>query len=106
VVEGGVDHPPGDAVGAADQFDDDVDLGICGHRRGILVPAHRRQIDPAITAPITGGNRGDDDPAASPLGQEIRLPVEQLHDTGTDRPQARDSDLQRRFHNDDGSLRM
>jgi len=106
MVESGVDHSPGDAVGAADQLDDDVDLGICRHRRCILIPAHRRQIHPAIAAPIAGGNRSDDDPAARPLSQKLSLPVEQLQSTGANRPQARDSDLQRRFHNDDGSLRM
>ena len=78
VVEGGFDHPPGDAVGTADQLDDDVDFGIGRHRRRILVPAHRGQIDPAIAAAIAGGDRSDNDPAAGPLRQQIGLPVEQL----------------------------
>src|SRR6516225_1888529 len=104
MVECGIDHLPGDAVGAADQLDDDVDLGIGCHRRRIFVPAHRRQIDPAIAAPIAGGNRDDDEPASSPLSQEVSLPVEQLRGAGADRPQARDGDLQRRFHDGDGSL--
>ena len=78
VVEGSIDHAPGDAVGATDQLDNDVDLGIGGHRRRVLVPAHRGQIDAAVAAPIAGGNRRDNDPAAGPLSQQIGLPVEQL----------------------------
>ena len=78
VVERGVEHAPGDAVGAADQLDDDVDLGIGRHRRRVLVPAHRRQIDAAIAAAVAGRDRGDNDPAAGALRQQIGLPVQQL----------------------------
>jgi len=83
-----------------------VDIRIGCHRGRIFVPAHRRQIDPAIAAPIAGGHRDDDDPASSSLGEEVSLPVEQLQGAGADRPQARDGDLQRGFHNGDGSLRI
>ena len=106
IVESGVDHSPGNAVGAADQLDDDIDLRIRRHRGRVLVPAHGRQIHPPVATAVASGNRGDDNSAAGPLSQELSLPVEQLQSTGSDRPQARDGDLQRRFHNDDGSLRM
>jgi hypothetical protein len=72
--------------------------GIGGHRRRILVPTHRGQIDAAITAAVACGNRGDDDPAAGTLGQEVGLPVQQLQDAGTDGTETSDGDLQRRFH--------
>ena len=78
VVECYIDHAPGDAVGTTDQLDNDIDLRIGCHRRRVLVPAHRGQIDSAIAAPIAGGDRRDNDPAASPLSEQIGLPVEQL----------------------------
>ena len=64
MVERGVEHLAGDAVGAADQLDDDVDLRIGRHRRGILVPAHRRQVGAAIAPPIACRHRDNDDAAA------------------------------------------
>jgi hypothetical protein len=105
VFEGGVDHLLRYAVGAADQLDDDVDLGIGGHRRRILVPAHRREVDAAIAAAVASGDRNDDHPATGALRQEIGLPVEQLQGAGADRAETRDGNLQRRFHDNDGSLR-
>ena len=101
MVERGVEHLPGDAVGAADQLDDDVDLGIGRHRRGVLVPAHRRQIDAAIAPAIARRDRGDDDAAAGALSQQFGLPVQQLQDAGPDSAETGDGDLERRFHDGD-----
>ena len=78
VVEGSVEHLPCDAVGAADQLDDDVDLGIGRHRRGVLVPAHRREVGAAIAPAIACRHRGDDDAAGGALSQQVGLPVKQL----------------------------
>src|SRR5207253_2910189 len=85
--------------------DDDVDLGVGRHRCRILVPTHRREIDPAIAAAVAGGDRGDNHSAAGALRQKIGLSVEQLQGAGADRAETRDSDLQWRLHEDDGNLR-
>ena len=98
VIERGIDDLPGNPVGAADQFDDDVDFGIGRHRRRVLVPAHRRQFDAAVAAPVTGGNRGHDDAAAAAFGQQFRLVLQQFESAGTNRAETRDGDLQRRLH--------
>jgi len=42
-------------------FDNDIDVGVGRHRRGVLVPPHRRQIDAAVVPPIAGRDSGDDD---------------------------------------------
>jgi len=76
MVERGIDHAPGDALGAADQLDDDVDLGIGCHRRRILVPAHHGQLDTAIVPAIAGGYCSDNNPAPGALRQHLGLPVE------------------------------
>ena len=78
MTESGVEHLAGDAVGAADQLDDDVDLGIGRHRRGVLVPAHRREVGAAIAPAIACRHRGDDDAAGGALSQQVGLPVKQL----------------------------
>ena len=58
MIERGLDHPPGNPVGPADQFDDDLDFGIGGHRRRVLVPAHGGQLDAPVAAPVAGRNGG------------------------------------------------
>jgi hypothetical protein len=98
VIESGVEHLAGDAVGAADQLDEGIDLGIGRHRRGILVPAYCRQIGAAITPPIACRHRRDDDAAARSLSQQIGLPVQQLEDAGPNGAETGDGDLERRFH--------
>ena len=98
VLERGLEQLAGDAVGAADQLDDDVDLGIGRHRRGILVPAHRREIDAAVAPPVARRYRGDDDAAAGALRQQIGLPVQQLQNAGANGAETGDGDLERRFH--------
>src|SRR5215472_11311348 len=101
VNDRGFDDLAGDPVSAADQLDDDIDLGIGGHRHRVLVPAHRRQISATITAAVTRRYRDDDEPAAGTLGQQLGLAIEQLQDAGADCAETSDSELQRRFHNDD-----
>jgi len=105
-VECHLDHAPGNTVGTADQLDNDIDLRIGCHGRRVLVPADRGQIDSTIAAPIAGGDRRDNDPAASTLSQQIGLAVEQLQGSCTDRTETRDGDLQRRFHDSEGKLRI
>src|SRR5216683_4912985 len=93
MVERRVDHIPRDAISAPDQLDNDVNLGIGRHRAGVLVPAHRREIDPAIATPVTRGDRSDDEPAAGALCQEIGLPVEQLQGASSHSAESRDGNL-------------
>ena len=98
MVERGVENLTGDAVGAADQLDDDVNLGIGRHRRGILVPAHRREVRAAIAPAIACRDRSDDDAAAGAVSQQVGLPVQQLEDAGANSAETGDGDLERRFH--------
>ncbi len=93
VGERGVDDARGDPLGAADQLDDDVDFGIGRHRRRILVPAHRRQFDTAVAAPVARRHRGDDEPAPAALGQQLGLVLKQSEGAGTDGAEPRDGDL-------------
>ena len=90
-------------LGAADQLDDDVDLGIGGHRRRVLVPAHRRQIDAAVAPAVARRDRGDDDAAAGALRQQLGLPVQQLQGAGADRAEPGDGNFQRQASRDDAS---
>ena len=80
MVERGVENLTGDAVGAADQLDDHVNLGIGRHRRGIFIPAHRREVRAAIAPAIARRDRSDDDAAAGAVSQQVGLPVQQLED--------------------------
>ena len=98
VIEGDVDHLTGNTVGAADQLDDDVDLGIGRHRGGVLVPAHRRQVGPAVAPPVASRHRGDEHATTGSLTQQIGLPVQQLQDAGPNSAETGDGDLERRFH--------
>ena len=54
VGQRGLDDVERDPLGAADQLDDDVDVGVGRHRGGVLVPAHRRQVDAAVAPPVAG----------------------------------------------------
>ena len=91
--ESGFDNARGNAVGAADQLDDDVDLGIGGHCRGIFIPAHRRQLDTAVAAPVSGRYRRHDKASAAALGQHFGLVLKQFQRAGTHGAEPGNGDL-------------
>ena len=94
----GLDDIERDPVGAADQLDDGVDFRIGGHRGGVLVPAHRRQIDAAVAPPVASRGGGDDDAAAGAQADRFGLPFEQLDGRGADRAEPGNGDLQGWLH--------
>ncbi len=96
--ERGLDDIERDPVGAADQLDDRVDFRIGGHRGGVLVPAHRRQIDAAIAPPVARRDRDNDDAAAGAQADRFGLAFEQLDGRGADRAEPGDGDPQGWLH--------
>ena len=76
--ERGLDDIERDPIGAADQLDDGIDFRVGGHRGGVLVPAHRRQIDAAVAPPVARRDRDDDDAAAGAQTDRFGLALEQL----------------------------
>jgi len=106
VFEGGVDHLLRYAVGAR--------RSVRRRRRSrdrrhiAAASSYQRTAERSIPRSrrrVASGDRNDDHPATGALRQEIGLPVEQLQGAGADRAETRDSNLQRRFHDNDGSLR-
>jgi hypothetical protein len=89
------------AISAADQLDNDIDLGVRRHRDRVLVPAHGRQIDAAVAASIARGYRCDNNSPARTLGKQISLAIEQLQHPGSDGAETGYGDPQRRFHDSD-----
>jgi len=98
VLERCIEHSTGNTLRAADQFDDNVNLGIGGHRNGIFVPPHGREIDTAIAPPIARRYRNNNNPSPGAPSDDIGLPVQQLQHTRPNRTETRDGDLQRRLH--------
>ena len=94
----GLDDIERDPVGAADQLDDRIDFRIGGHRGGVLVPAHRRQIDAAVAPPVARRGRDDDDAAAGAQTDRFGLPLEKLDGRGADRAEPGNGDLQGWLH--------
>src|SRR5947208_1681271 len=105
MLERAVDDVERDALGAADQLDDDIDLRIGGHRRRILVPASGRQIDAAVAPPVARRYRGDDDAASGAGRQELRLARQQLEGASTDRAEPSHGNFQGRLH-ENGPIRV
>ena len=94
----GLDDIERDPVGAADQLDDGVDFRVGGHRGGVLVPAHRRQIDAAVAPPVASRDRDDDDAAAGAQSDRFGLAFEKLDGGGADRAEPGNGDLQGWLH--------
>jgi hypothetical protein len=82
-------------AGPADQFNDDIDLRHGRQGERIVMPAISGEIDAAVAAALAGRDGDDlDRPSAAP--REICvMRLQQLHHTGADGAQARDSNAQR-----------
>src|SRR5215472_6180638 len=79
---------------------------LVGHQRLVgcdhVLAVSYRSFDDFAGDPVSAADQLDDDkPAAGTLGQQLGLAIEQLQDAGADCAETSDSELQRRFHNDD-----
>jgi hypothetical protein len=98
-----LDDRLGHALGAADQLQHHVYLGIGRHGHRVVEPARPREIDRPGLAALAGRDRRDHDlPAAARRDQRAVL-LDQPHGLGADGAQARDRDLERFAH--EASLR-
>ncbi len=78
------------ALRAADQLDEEVDVGRAGQLDRIVEPGGDRGGRRPGLAAAKGAHAGDGDPR--PAGREVRPLGDQLHEARADRPQARDAD--------------
>ena len=68
-LERGLDRGARRPLVAADQFDEDVDVGLLGELHRIVEPLGRGQVDAAVLARSARRNGGDDDRPAALAGQ-------------------------------------
>src|SRR5216683_512453 len=72
------------AISAADQLDDDVDVGIRGHRHGVGEPARAGELDAAVTPAVARRDGGESDLAPAALRDEAGVLAKQVDDAGAD----------------------
>ena len=87
-----------DAVGAADQFDQDVDFGGGGHRRRIFEEARAAEIEPALT-PMAHAIGRKNALSAHARGESAALPLQKLNEAASDHAEAGYAQAQRLCHN-------
>src|SRR6185369_4396242 len=90
--DGRLDQCLGRPLGAADQLDDDIDLGVTGEIEAVLDPVETGEIDATILAAITRRDGRDLDRSWAMLLQNIAVFLQQANNTGTDGPQTGDTD--------------
>ena len=96
--ERGFHQGAGGAVGAADQFQHHVHVGVGGQRHRILVPAQAGDGHLAFLGAVAGGHGGDGDGAAGAGGDQVGIVAQQLQHAGADGAQAGDGDGERAGH--------
>ncbi len=79
---------------AADQLDEDVDIGDLRHLHGVVEPLCRAKIDAAVALWIAGRNGGDDDLAPALARQFGRLVAQHARHRRADGPETGDSHTQ------------
>ena len=89
-------HGARDPVLAADQFEDDVDIGLDRHRGRVVVPGALRKIDAAVPAPVPRGYRDHVDRASAPRRDEIAARLQDTDRRRADRAEAGDGNPHRR----------
>ncbi len=85
-------------AGAADQFDEHVDIGRAGERRRIGKPFHIFQIDAAVFAARARADRDDLDAASATRGERLLLARDLGDQGGADRAQSGDAHFERLDH--------
>ncbi len=85
-------------IGAADQFDEKVDV-IGGRERGRIVEKrHAAEVDATVAGAVARGDRRHDDLAAGAAGKRRLSPLQQPHKACANDAEAGDSDAQRFRH--------
>ena len=90
-----LDRALGRIAGAADQFDEHVDVGRARQRHRIGEPFHLLEIDAAILGPRARADRDDLDRAPATRGERLALARHLGDQGGADRAQSGDTDFQR-----------
>src|SRR5258708_27356415 len=98
MLERGLDDAAGAAFGAADQRDDEADLGVGRHRGGMVKPAGGGDIDAAFPAVIARRHGGDDETASAARGEEVAVLLQQANDAGAHRAEPGYGKSEGRFH--------
>ena len=91
-LEGGFDGELGRAIGAADQFDEHVHIGVFGKGRGVIEPGVAVGVDRAVAALRAGAHTRNLDPSRQP---QAVLALHQLDQPGADMAQACNPNSQR-----------
>ena len=91
-LEGGFDGELGGAIGAADQFDEDVHIGVFGEGRGIIEPGVAVGTDRAVATLRAGAHTCNLDPSRQP---QAVLALHQLDQPGADMPKPCNPNSQR-----------
>ena len=82
----------------ADQFDEEIDLGVARQRHGIVEPAAAGEIGIAFLVAVAGGDGDHVDSASAAARQRIAPLGEKPHCRRPHRPQSGQTDFQRRTH--------
>ena len=78
-------------VGAADQLDHELDLGVGGERLRVVVPAQPVERDAALALPVARRDRDHPQLAAGALGDQRAVLLEQPQHRAADRAEAGDA---------------
>ena len=83
-------------VGATDQFDHDIGVGAARHGDGVVVPAVTVEGHAPVPAALARRDVDDLDPAPGPERKQVRLALDEPHQTRADRAEAGNSKPERR----------
>ncbi len=93
----GLDRLERHAVGSADQFDEDVDIGRGGHRRRVVEEARAAELGATVALVARAVGRDHARPAR-PRGQSVALPLQKLNEAASDHAEAGYAQAQRLCH--------
>ena len=82
----------GRTILAADQFDDDIRIGLPREADGIVEPGKTGNVDAAVGRPVARRNRRDFKPAAAARRQQVAMCGDDAHDAGADRSETGNRD--------------
>ena len=95
-LERGAHRGIGRPILAADQLDEQIDIGGLGQRNRIVVPGDLRQIDAAVARAGTGGDGRHHQLPAELARQFLAVLLQDAHQGGADIAEAGNADAQRR----------
>ena len=98
VAERRLDRSIGHAIRAADQFDEDIDVGRARQSHGIAEPVKAGEIEVARLVAALRRDRGDSDLTPRSRRQSGGLTVEKLDERGADSAKTGDAKAQGRRH--------